>query len=287
MQADVNGIEMGVLENGISYLTQRGLSTVTGVTRRAIQTITQEWEDYYRDDIVGKDRISFFRERLFSNGYDEPKLYIETEKDGSKHYAHPDIVCMTFLRFHAYESKSQNQQARENYDRFALYGLQKFIYDALHYTPIDKWKYHNDRVSILKDSTPIGYFTVFHEIVGLVVDLIHANLTVNEKTIPDISVSLAWGKHWNDNGLDEQFGPRIEYKHNYPDYCPQAKSNPQAANAYPDEALAAFRKWFRETYLLTKFPVYILRKAEILPGGKQEATMIANMYKNKELPKPE
>ena len=30
VQKDINGIEMGVLENGIPYLTQRGLATVTG-----------------------------------------------------------------------------------------------------------------------------------------------------------------------------------------------------------------------------------------------------------------
>lgn len=31
IQADVNGIEMGVLENGIPYLTQNGLAKIAGV----------------------------------------------------------------------------------------------------------------------------------------------------------------------------------------------------------------------------------------------------------------
>lgn len=37
----INGIEMGVLENGMPYLTQRGLSDVTGAARSLIQAITE------------------------------------------------------------------------------------------------------------------------------------------------------------------------------------------------------------------------------------------------------
>jgi hypothetical protein len=37
----------------------------------------------------------------------------------------------------------------------------------------------------------------------------------------------------------------------------QSKSNPQHPWAYPDAALAEFRKWMRETYLVEKFPHYL------------------------------
>lgn len=37
----VGGIEMGVLENGIPYLTQRGLAEMSGAARRSIQEITR------------------------------------------------------------------------------------------------------------------------------------------------------------------------------------------------------------------------------------------------------
>ena len=65
------------------------------------------------------------------------------------------------------------------------------IYEALT-TPSDKWKYHHDRVSLLKDSAPAGYFTIFQEITGLIVDLITADLA---HTIADISVGQHWGKY--------------------------------------------------------------------------------------------
>jgi hypothetical protein len=162
--------------------------------------------------------------------------------------------------------------------------LQRFIYDSLNYRPpLEKWKYHNDRVSILKNSAPSGHFIVFHEITGLIVDLINANLTVSDKTIPDISVGIAWAEYWKENKLEEKYGPRIPCDHSYPDYYPQASSNPQEIHAYPDASLPTFRQWFRSEYLPTKFPAYILRKQNLLPGGVQEAAQIAQMYSPKQI----
>ncbi|MGN8259480.1 hypothetical protein ACLEJW_09120 [Pseudomonas sp. SMSB3] len=278
VQRDVNGVEMGVLENGITFLTQRGLALVTGAHRSAIQDITQEWEDHYDDTVLTKDRISFIKKYLLDRGYTDRKLYIETERDGSPHYAYPDIVCMAVLEYYAFETRSPNQEATDNYRRFAAYGLQRFIYDSLQYTPGDKWQYHHERVSLLANNAPDGYFIVFNEITGLIVDLITADLTVNHKTIPDISVGQMWAKHWKAQALANSFGERIPCQHNYPPRYPQALSNPQEANAYPNVALAEFRRWFKNDYLVTKFPAYILKKAHLLQGGQQEAARIGSMY---------
>lgn len=283
IQRDVNGIEMGVLENGIPFLTQRGLALATGAHRRAIQDITQEWEDHYDDDTLTKDRISFIRQYLLDRGYTERKLYIETIKDGSPHYAYPDVVCMAILEYYAFEAQSTNKQASDNYRRFATYGLQRFIYDSLNYTPGDKWAYHHERVSLLANTAPDGYFIVFNEITGLIVDLITADLTVNHKTIPDISVGQMWAKHWKSSGLASEYGDRIQCEHNYPARYPQALSNPQEANAYPNSALGEFRRWFKSDYLATKFPSYVLKKAHLLQGGRDEAIMIGNMFSPKKL----
>lgn len=284
VQRDVNGIEMGVLENGIPYLTQRGLSDVTGIARNVIQTITKEWEEHFDDEILGKDRISFFKDYLFKNGFRERKLHLETVQNSTTHYAYPDVVCMAFLEYYTFESKADSPKAVENYRKFASYGLRRFIYDALDYTPGDKWKYYHDRVSLLKDSAPAGYFIIFQEVTGLTVDLITNDLPVNSKTIVDGSVGIHWATYWKDNDLEGQFGERIEYAHHYPDYFPQARSNPQPAKAYPDAALPEFRRWFKQVYLLTKFPAYMLTKAKLLPGGKDEALQIGGMYQPKALP---
>lgn len=282
-QRDVNGIEMGVLENGIAYLTQRGLAALCGSGNNNISDLTKEWEENFENEVITKDRVSFLKTYLFERGYFEPRLYIEFKKDGVVNYAYPDIVCMAILEWYSFESKRKNEVALANYRAMANYGIKKYIYDSLNYHPDDSWKYHTDRVSILQNSSPDGYFIIFKEVTGMIVDLIKAELTVNHKTIPDISVGRLWSGFWEEISGDQSFGSRIKFAHNYPDYYPQADSNPQMAWAYPDSALAEFRRWFREVYLPTRFPKYILTKAKTLPGGKDEAVKIAHMYQPKKI----
>lgn len=290
VQRKVGGVEMGVLENGMPYLTQSGLAAMSGTARRSIQQLSKEWEEAFHDPIPKRGRMAFIKEYLFKNGYDEPRLYLKIPKDNSVHYAYPDIVCMAVIEFFAFESQDRNDTAQRNYRNLARYGLQKFIYTALKYAPEDKWRHFWDRVSILNDRVPPGYFIVFREVNGLVIDLIHAGLTVNDKTIPDVSVGTCWGNFWTANDLDARVGGRMQWEHYYPDYYPQAKSNPQLAWAYPDEALPIFRQWFRVEYLTTKFPSYILKKADALLGGAKEAKRIARLYDHedsaKQLPPP-
>jgi hypothetical protein len=277
----VGGIEMGVLENGIPYLTQRGLAEMTGAARRSIQELTEEWQEAQETGIWPRGRMQFFRDYLAKNGFDEPRLYIEITKDGSPHYAYPDVVCMVMVEYFAFEAQRTNETALTNFRNLARYGLQKFIYDALGYIPEDPWKLFNARVSLLKDSVPAGYFSVFKESTGLVVDLINAGLAVNQHTIPDGSVGGTWGRYWTRENLSVRYGERIEYPHYFPAEYPQSASNPQKANAYPDAALPEFRQWFRAVYLPTKYPIYILNKASLLPGGADEARQLAAMYEPK------
>lgn len=283
VEKQVDGIEMGVLQNGLPYLTQSGLSRMTGAARATIFEITQEWEQTYGDPIPPKGRMAFFKTYLFKEGYDDPRLFIEISKNGSPYYAYPEIVCMAFIEYFAFEAQRTNETAASNFRKLARLGLQQFIYKALEYTPADKWKYFNDRVSILKDSAPPDHFTLFSETTGLAVDLINADLTVNDKTLPDISVGIAWGKFWQEAELERKFGPRVKYDHNYPSYYPQSASNPQTPWAYPDNALPLFRRWFKNVYLPTKFPKYILSKANVLRGGSLEAEKIASMFEQKKL----
>ncbi len=64
----------------------------------------------------------------------------------------------------------------------------------------------------------------------------------------------------------------MKYVHNYPAYYLQSFSNPQQSWAYPDEALPLFRMWFKEEYLASKFPQYLLKKVEqgLFPKEKQQ-----------------
>ncbi|MDY7524564.1 hypothetical protein [Sphingomonas sp. 10B4] len=275
----IGGVEMGVLQNGIPYLTQTGLANVSGAARSTVFEITQEWEAAMRDGVISpRSRVAFFHDYLGKYGYSDPRLFIEISKNGSPYYAYPDVVCMAFVEYFAFEAQKTNGTALTNYRQFARFGLQQFIYQALNYAPIDPWLFHNARVSLLRNSVPVGYFSIFKESVGLTVDLINAGLTVNDHTIPDGSVGSTWANYWKAMNLAERFGPRIKYNHYYPPEFPQSASNPQEANAYPNEAWAEFQNWFRTIYLPTKYPAYILKKANMLPGGEAEAKKLAAMY---------
>lgn len=281
VEGNVAGIEMGVLENGISFLSQSGLAKMCGVSRTTISALTQEWEENHDSPIQSGTRLGFLKGYLFDNGYTDRKLYIECARGNRIYYAYPEIVCMAVIEFFAFEAKNTIRVASRSFRRLAQFGFREFVYQALHYVPEDKWRYYNDRVSLLRKlaSIPDGFFTVFHEIPGLIIDLIHAGVTVNDKTIPDISVGAAWGQYWRDRNMDVLHEPRRTWKHQYPDYYPQAASNPQPVWAYPDSALAEFRQWFKDVYLPQKYPQYILRKYKALKGGKREAERIAGIYK--------
>jgi hypothetical protein len=262
IEKSINGVEMGVLENGMPYLTQRGLSAVTGAARSMIQTITKEWEDHYEDDVIGKDRISFFKHYLPANGFNEPSLHVEIVQNGTTHYAYPDVVCMAFLEYYAFESKGDTAKAVDSYRKFASFGLRKFIYEALGYSPeqkvLDSWRHFHDRVDMTATSCPIGFFSVFKEIAIMLVPMIRSGIFISDKVVPDISVGIAWSTYWGTAGLAQKYGERTRYDHEYPLYYPQAKSNPQPAYCYPEEALGAFRAWLTKTYITSKFPAYML-----------------------------
>lgn len=281
----VGGVEMGVLENGLPYLTQRGLAEMSGAARKTIQELSQEWEEAQASGVFPAGRMTFFRDYLSKAGFDEAQLYIEIMKDSSPHYAYPDVVCMAVIEYYAFEAQRTNAVALASFRNLARFGLQNFIYEALGYSLPDKWKYHHDRISLVQNAAPDGYFIIFNEVSGLIVDLITADLPVNDKTIPDISVGKCWGDYWTANGLDEAYGIRITYEHNYPPYYPQSAKNPLPAKAYPNEALAEFRRWFRHDYLVTRFPRYILTKANLL-GGQEQAKRIGNLYQPKQIGGP-
>ena len=277
-----NNIEMGVLENGIPYLTQNGLARICGVNPSNIADIASEYGQRFQSGIFSRGRMEFISSYLQQAGYTEQVLFISVMRAGKIHYAYPDIVCMALLEFYAFESQAaSNVTAQQYFRELARVGLRDYIYGALRYQPEDPWAPYHQRVSIIQSTgtVPDGHFIIFNEIAGLMVDLISAGLVVNMYTVPDISVGSCWGRHWTSSRLSSRFGERVQCAHHYPDDFNQAASNPQMINAYPNDALPEFRRWFRHEYLPTKFPKYILSKAGLLPGGKNEALRIADNFR--------
>lgn len=100
-EAVINGIEMGVLDNGIPYLTQNGLANVCGVQRLRIKEITDEWAQSVENGIFKKGRMTFIGTYLLNEGFTDEKLYIPIIRNGVEYHAYPDVVCMAILEYYA------------------------------------------------------------------------------------------------------------------------------------------------------------------------------------------
>lgn len=149
----------------------------------------------------------------------------------------------------------------------------------------DAWQMFQERISLVYDSVPVGYFCIFKETSDLYATMISNGATMGAKMILDISIGGCWGTHWRDNALGERFGDRRLYPHNYPIRYPQSLSNPQMANCYPEEALPEFRRWMREVYVPHKLPSYLkglIAKKKLLPQAAQETVLaIENSDRNR------
>lgn len=157
--------------------------------------------------------------------------------------------------------------------------------------PADRlWAQFEDRVSLVYDNVPVGYFCVFGEISDLFASMISNGADFGTRIILDISVGLHWGKHWSDSGLSNLYGDRAEFPHNYPKYFPQSYSNPQMTKCYPEASLPAFRRWLREVYVPIKMPAYlksqVVQKKLPAPIANNALAALAARDAARALPRP-
>ncbi len=279
----INGIELGVLENGLPYLSQRGLARMAGIDRKLLRGLSNQWS---ANNHEGNYPLKI-KELLSEYGYNDEELFIKIKVDGKITYAYTEPVCLAILEYCAYDAPTPIKQALDSIRKLNRAGFRLFVYGATGYNPknkeLDSWKYFHDRVDLIANKVPAGYYCIFQEIAGLIVSLIKNGVSISDKIIPDISVGATWASYWKNNNMSESYGDRINYKHSYPDYYPQSQSNPQDAKAYPEKSLGEFRKWFREEYLVKKFPKYILEKLNLLDGGKSQAEAIIESITNKKI----
>lgn len=262
IEKEVDGVPMGVLEDGTAYLTNRGLARVCDVAHSAISRQAAEWES--------GDRSSAFAKLLMEVGVTRQKLYVDVMVRGVRVNAYPDDVCMIFLHYYANVAREPSKAARSNHLKLSTAGLRLYVYGALGYDPHNRippgWRDFHERLMV--NSSPPGHFSVFSEMSKMVLIAIQHGLVVDSHTIPDGSVGGFWSKHWLSENLAAAHGGRIKHEHNYPDHFPQAQANGYIESwAYPNSALGVFRVWMDEVYLPQKFPAYLNKKVKerVLP----------------------
>lgn len=257
-QRDIDGVQMGVLPDGTAYLTARGLARMCGTPHSVLSRLLSGWNEEQF-----KPRGRRINDTLVSQGYVGKPLALRAMHNGVEVVAFPDVVCMAILEYYAFDAGSDSSAtALTNYRLLARSSFRSFIYTQVGYDPSASvpsvWKQFHDRVSLTYNAVPAGYFGVFKEMADIVVTLGQAGIHIDAGFVPDISVGQSWGAHWRKNNFDQTIGARIKFEHNYPDYFPQAASNPQEPWCYPEAALGEFRRWMREDYIGEgKFAKYI------------------------------
>jgi hypothetical protein len=280
-EKEIDGVGMGVLSDGTAFLTGRGLARLCGVSNARIVELGQNW------DVVSTNAMSEgVKKILREKGCLPSKPYIEITQRSGTFYAYSDYVCLAVLEYYAFDQPTE--QAKKNFRLLAGVALHDFIYVQVGYDPKnhvpEKWRQFHDRVSLTYNSVPAGYFSVFKEIADIIVHLGQMGLTIDSTFVPDISVGIHWSKYWDVQCLSEKYGDRVKFAHNYPEYFPQAKSNPQLPWCYPEMALGEFKRWVRETYVKAgKFQTYIegqVAKKALPPSFAQVAVLMYNEATN-------
>jgi len=284
VQTEYDNVEMGVLENGTPYLTERGLARMCDIDPRGLHRLAAEWEEEKK-----RPRGEKIQEILYESGYTSNKLYFVAEYNGQKINAYTEQVCIALLEYYSFHAGDKKEHAIKAYRRLATQTFRDFIYTGTKYSPeqrqIESWNNFHDRVNILSNAVPQGYFGVFNEIAGMIVPMIQNGAYVSCHLVPDISVGIMWGKHWKKNKLEEIHGKRIQYEHRYPDYYPQARSNPQDAYAYPVAALGEFRAWLTNDYIKNYYQKYVISKVKDNSISSKDGRLALNAFsENKSLP---
>ena len=275
-QAEIDGVEMGVLDTGIPYLTESGLARMCGIDRKVLNRLAINW-----DDEQVKPRGRQISQLLEQGGYRDETLYLKSEHKGSEVNAYTEPVCLALLEYYAFVVDDPRPEAVRAFRSLARLTFRKFVYDAVGYSPeqkvLDSWRHFHDRIDMTATTVPSGYFSVFKEIASMIVPMIKAGVMISDRVVPDISVGKAWSKHWEEAGLSSKHGARTKYDHEYPLYYPQSKSNPQPSYAYPNSALGEFRDWLEKTYITTKYPAYVLGQSKkgLLPGVTADQAIAA------------
>jgi len=263
-QIEIDGIGMGVLSDGTPFLTERGLARLCGVNHFVIQGIASEWSD-----TPAKARITNIKDLLGQRGLVVPNHpYIAITQRSGTFFAYSDVICLAVLEYYAFDAGvNVKEQAKKNFRLLAGTALRNFIYTQVGYDPNyavpEAWRQFHDRVALTYNSVPHGYFGIFKEMADMIVTLGQAGMQIDSKFVPDISVGRCWAEHWTMNEFEKTYGSRVHFPHHYPDYFPQAKSNPQDCWCYPDQALGEFRRWLRDDYIGGgKFKKYLTEKVK-------------------------
>lgn len=262
--AEVDSIGMGVLPNGETFLSLRGLARFCGLAPSRIIEFAQDWQKGEAQTKTRGRQVAQLIKEWTESDEIPSSLYVEIHDDkvfNGVIHAVPEQIVMAIIDYYAHYANPVKDEALQNYRKATRFGLRKYIYERLNYEEkslIDQsWSLFQER--ILLNECPQGFFTMFNEATNIIASLIRHNIPVDDTIMVDNSLGIHWGKHWNSVNLENEFGERIKIIHKFPESYRQL--DPEIW-AYPITALSSFRIWFEEVYLPNKYPEYLKRKVK-------------------------
>jgi hypothetical protein len=230
--------EFRVDVDGKAFVSIRGAARIADVTHVALLKAFEG----------GNKNPSKLAQMLMDAGF-EPGNFSET--------GIPDIALSILLKYYAFKANRTTEQAERFYDAMSAVGTRTWIQQQLGWNPIlsqAPYWYQRLVLFLAQNKVPAGYFSIFQETIALVGDLETAGYVLPDNAIPDISIGKCWANHLRAEKINPS-DVAINYPHQYPGWA-----HPVDANAYPEEMLPKFRKWFRETYKPVKLPAYLAGK---------------------------
>lgn len=283
-EADIDGVQMGVMNDGSPFLTLRGLARLCGVDHAPLLRFTSNWQEERT-----KPRGQIVDALLKKNGLNLQYLYTKGIIQGTEANIFPDSVCMAILEYYAFEANHLGQEtAQDNFRKLAGSQLRRFIYLSVGIDPDNPQRgalecFH-ERL-LMNDQVPFGYFSVFREMADLSLKMVKRNFDFGPSAIPDISVGTMWSKHWVKSDFDAKYGARTKHPHVYPDWFPQHKAGPVEAWIYPDDALGEFRRWMQIDYIPNRLGNYLVKKSAEGALPQIDAERIIEAVMRPQLPK--
>lgn len=252
-----SNLQMGVLSDGTPFLTLRTLATLCGIDNSNLSKFVNDWP-YERSRKKGRTIDTLLK----GQGYDLDTLFIPVKYGEMNTSAFSDVVCMAFLEYYAFLADPINPIALKNFRFLARTSLREYIYSQTGYKSQQDESFKNFQTRVMMNNKiPEGYFSVFAGIADIDIQLIESGFAFDSKSIPDISVGQAWAKYWKENELSFQFGERIKYAHEYPEWYPQSRAwGGTEAWIYPLQAYGIFREFLQKVYIPQNLPKYLTSK---------------------------
>ncbi|MEM9505775.1 MAG: hypothetical protein AAGA01_17665, partial [Cyanobacteria bacterium P01_E01_bin.43] len=258
-------IEVGVLPDGMPFLSGRGLAKACGISNSTLVgwgELTPQIGDKYR---AGK-----MAALLATYGYYGDRLFVRVP-DGVKFAgkanvsAYPYQVCMAFLDYYCFEANKED--ARNSLRILSEKQLPQFIYEATGYQPPKvasaPQRPVRDRPS---DDIANNYFSVVQAISAVKLRSMQTGLLLGSQAISHVSIEQAWSRYWDTQKLWDLYGERFPRRQR--ESTAPLRLMPMGAvktYIYPIAALDQFKQWLNSYYIPERFPSYLQRKINQRP----------------------